>query len=780
MLNRRTLPQPPQTDPSNRTRLAQAATCLFGSLLAALAHGAPPTSRGDALTEEAVDAAVIRAVNWIKARQNDEGTWDAGDNKQARYWAGDTALAVLALLYAGEDPRQEYLRKPIDWLADQKLNATYTYAVRAHALALVPTRKYNERLDNDLQWLVQAIAPRNSPIAGAYDYESLRGAANTTTFDNSNSQFGVLGAWMATEAGARTANLRNYWQLVEEHWLGAQRDDGGWSYRNEDRSTGSMTVAGLATLYVVLDRLHAGSGFRRAKDVLGAIDKAMGWIGSEFTPNNPYGDSQWRYYYLYGVERAGRASGRKYFRRTDWFRDGAVALIADQHENGSWPGTGLANDLHNTCFALMFLCHGRAPLLFNKLDYGGDWQYYLRDLASLTRYAERSFERLFNWQIVELSGSMDDLLEAPILYLAAHDKVELDDAQQDKLREYVARGGLILAMPQDAKPPVIEKLKTLGKTLFPAATLQRLPDDHPLFNGQVQFPIEKPPEIWEVRAEHRPLMLICAEDVSRAWNEDEVARKTELFQLGCNFYVYATDKNTPRTRFETPAIPLVKQVEIRRTIKVARIKYDGDWDIEPRGWDRLTAYLNNTASTRLVVEKGVALDSAKLRDFQIAHITGDEAFKLSEAERAGLKEFFSAGGTLIADAAASSAEFTESLERELKVVLPGEPRVIPSSAPILDGDGLADAVDLKGISYRRESRVSGDLRTYPKLIGVEFGNRFAAIYSPLDISTGLLGTPVWGLRGYEGRSALHLMRNLLLYADLTRAEKAQVHRNLLP
>ncbi len=46
-----------------------------------------------------------------------------------------------------------------------------------------------------------------------------------------------------------------------------------------------------------------------------------------------------------------------------------------------------ATALRNTAFAVMFLCHGRAPLMFNKLAHGPDWDRKLRDLSGLTRYA---------------------------------------------------------------------------------------------------------------------------------------------------------------------------------------------------------------------------------------------------------------------------------------------------------------------------------------------------------------------------------------------------------
>lgn len=719
------------------------------------------------VTDENVEAAIVRAVDWVKSKRNDEGHWERGQDTGNKYWAGDSALALLALLYAGENPRQETMNAALKWLAAQPMRATYTRAVRAHVFALVPGSQFRDQLRNDLQWLVRAIHPVGSEHAGAYDYLSMQGARRGR-YDNSNSQFGVLGVWMATEAGARVEGLTDYWKLVEEHWMKTQNPDGGWAYQDDQRSTGSMTAAGLSTLYVVLDRRHARSEHRRATDLITAIDRGLDWLGQEFTPDNPLGSRRWKYYYLYGVERAGHASGHKYFRGRDWFRIGAANLLAEQREAGSWPG-----GLHDTCFALMFLCHGRAPLLFNKLKHADDWDNYLRDVAGLTRYASHTFERLLKWQIVSLDGTLEDLLEAPVLYLSGRARWEFEEEQVERLREYCRRGGMLLASVQEDGKEFEGAMRSLASALFPEHPLRRLPDAHPLFTGQVQFPIPKPPEMFEVHNGVRTLLLLTTEDVGGTWNKYQIGRGTKEFFLGCNVYLYATDKTTMRSRLQTANL-VIEPAEIERTIEVARIKHDGDWNIEPFGWERLTAYMNNNAATRLTAVSGVALDSPMLQDFKVAYITGTERFTLSRAESSGLRRFLTGGGTLLADAAGGSREFLEALEEQLTEVLKVRPRRLSPTAAIFTGEGLPGAVPLETVGYRRAVRRPDPSRRLPPLQVYELGKRAAVVYSPLDIKVGLLGTPVFDCRGYDPDSALRVMRNMLLYANLSTAEKARL------
>ena len=41
---------------------------------------------------------------------------------------------------------------------------------------------------------------------------------------------------------------------------------------------------------------------------------------------------------LYGIERAGRLTGRRFFGDKDWYRVGCEYLVAAQNRDGSWGG----------------------------------------------------------------------------------------------------------------------------------------------------------------------------------------------------------------------------------------------------------------------------------------------------------------------------------------------------------------------------------------------------------------------------------------------------------
>ena len=63
-------------------------------------------------------------------------------------------------------------------------------------------------------------------------------------WDNSNSQYGVLGTWAAAEAGITVG--ASYWADVQRHWEEHQNRNGSWSYRTGDpEGSLSMTSAGI-------------------------------------------------------------------------------------------------------------------------------------------------------------------------------------------------------------------------------------------------------------------------------------------------------------------------------------------------------------------------------------------------------------------------------------------------------------------------------------------------------------------------------------------------------
>ena len=77
--------------------------------------------------------------------------------------------------------------------------------------------------------------------------EGWRYNMGSSDWDNSVTQYGVLGIWAAKRAGFDPGD--EFWQRMSKHFRTRQNKDGGWGYQTS-RSTANMATAGLATMFL--------------------------------------------------------------------------------------------------------------------------------------------------------------------------------------------------------------------------------------------------------------------------------------------------------------------------------------------------------------------------------------------------------------------------------------------------------------------------------------------------------------------------------------------------
>ncbi|MEZ4463484.1 MAG: hypothetical protein R3F43_02930 [bacterium] len=137
-----------------------------------------------------------------------------------------------------------------------EVDNTYVHGIRAnvweYALRKVPdSAEYKKALWADAEWLMQALGDR----------QAWRYSMNSQDWDNSCTQYGVLGLWAAERAGFDPGDA--FWQKMSDHFLTVQGEDGGWGYQTGG-SSANMATAGLASTFLVFDMLHARSVYSRA------------------------------------------------------------------------------------------------------------------------------------------------------------------------------------------------------------------------------------------------------------------------------------------------------------------------------------------------------------------------------------------------------------------------------------------------------------------------------------------------------------------------------------
>jgi hypothetical protein len=178
------------------------------------------------------------------------------------------------------------------------------------------------------------------------------------TTDNSNTQFAILGLWIAQRHRVPTeCSLK----LIVRRYETSQNADGTWSYDYVSGGGGggtpAMTSVGLIGLAVGhgLANLEAGGPPVRDRRILNGLTALSGFVGqpAEQIDKLPMQNL----YFLWSLERVAVLYNLPKIGDKDWYRWGAQILVANQDLKGNWsngqyPGSAPPLD---TCLALLFL-----------------------------------------------------------------------------------------------------------------------------------------------------------------------------------------------------------------------------------------------------------------------------------------------------------------------------------------------------------------------------------------------------------------------------------------
>jgi hypothetical protein len=717
------------------------------------------------LTDEAIGQSIQRGVNFLIARFQD-GQLHGGAIRNDSYQTGLNALCVYALLQSSFAIKDERLnvKGPFVKQLIEKMKAmpadtgtvTYARGIRATALALLARPEDKPALAKDVMYLLQ------SHVDGAYTYQAPpRGGSSPGRrgfpggWDNSNSQYGLLGVWSAAEIGAEVNST--YWAAVENHWTRCQLDDGSWDYAGYGRNNGngriSMSVAGVASLFVTHDYLDAPRiGGQVGRDPFSpALAKGLRHLENGDNSVNLDGG-----YTLYGLERAGLASGFKFFGTHDWYRELAAGVIRNQEADGSW-SAGMQTEI-DTAYHLLFLARGRHPILMNKLRYNGYWANRPRDVANLARFGSKEMERPLNWQVVPITRDWTDWTDSPILSISTHASTTFTPEELDKIRNFVDAGGLLFTQADGGKAEANKWAQDLAKALFPLYEMKDLDDSHEIFN--ILYKPSPRPVLRGVSNGARLLMVHSPTDITQYWQMRQDKTRRSLFELGMNMFLYATGKGDLRNRLASSYIP--DQGTARGgSVKALRLKYAGNWDPEPVAWGRFGRYFQRETDVALNVS---AIDLERL-DFKLApfaHWTGTDAYTPTAAEIAAIRAFVQAGGVLLIEPCGGSGEFYDSARQALLKAFPeSRGQMMSKTHPMLNAS--APGMDDLSAPMVRKYVKAKNLGTSGRLDELRFG-KGAVIYNALDITSGLLGTNTWGISGFEPSYASALLKNIVLWS----------------
>ena len=391
-------------------------------------------------------------------------------------------------------------------------------------------------------------------------------------------------------------------------------------------------------------------------------------------------------YYLYGLERAGRLAGLRFFGRHDWYREGAEELVAIRTTTGAW------QDAHgpiiSTCFALLFLAKGRAPVLVNKLRHGprGDWNNDADDIRNLVGVVSRDWKNLLTWQVVDPDvATVEDLLQAPIVYFNGHRAPEFGEQGKKNLRDYVEQGGFILADACCGRGEFDQGFRALMTEIFPepGSELHPLGEDHAIWRSKhVLDPGSHP--LWGIELRlpdrgrllaRRPLLLLEPGGERSPSNPAVPAGD----QAGPEHHRLC---DRPRDARRQAAVHEVKDFKgdapRRGALRIAKLKHGGEWNIAPRAIPSLMDVLRKPPLNFDVVlnQKDLEARDPSLVNYPLIYLHGRLGVRLEQDDLPRLRRHLEpGGGTIFADAACGSPAFDAAFRRFVAALLPDNPLV---------------------------------------------------------------------------------------------------------
>ncbi len=288
------------------------------------------------------------------------------------------------------------------------------------------------------------------------------GYTNQGTGDISQTQYGVLGLWSATNVGVNAG--REPMERLARFLVRVQDPSGGWGYQANDPGPGatkrvsqpevshSLTAAGLSSLYVASDYLgfskatpgddkedfeveyidlppvfipvvEDGPNAKKKKKrkrvryrskmafspIRAALEDGNAWMQKRFT----YSVEGWQYYYIYALERYfsfREFLNGKFETEPQWYNGGVDFLASRQASSGQFQGGGEENcgPYVDTAFGVLFLLRSTRDTIQRVTKNSGQYRgnYGLPDDVSEVRLTSD-----FKVKAPKVTVAMDDIMQ---------------------------------------------------------------------------------------------------------------------------------------------------------------------------------------------------------------------------------------------------------------------------------------------------------------------------------------------------------------------------------
>ena len=424
------------------------------------------------------------------------------------------------------------------------------------------------------------------------------------------------------------------------------------------------------------------------------------------------------------------------------------------------------------------------PVIFTKIksERGTvDWAARPNDLNNLLKSMKQLINVDFSMEVKSIEEVDTNPDSNPILYRTGHFHFEFTQAQRDKLREYLIKGGMIIFNPGMGSKPFYNSAMKEMQAIFPEVPVKRLGANHPIFHSyydlasvQYRTGVRKAadgyagvePDFYGIEINCRTVAVVSRWGMDIGWDATDddtlLGYKIESAQqLGVNLLSYATAERA-WAKNVTHTMQFVDKEKVTGSkMFVAQVIYDGQWKTRNDGLSVLLRQFNHRTGVPVKFERReMRLTDAHLSDSPVLYMHGHEDFVFSQAEVLKLREYLKNGGMLMAEACCGRPDFSTAFAREMRKVLPGQTlEPVSPSAPIFS---IPNKIAQVGVTPALQAKLSAPTIA-PKLVGIQHDSHYSVIFSPYGLIAGWEMAPGPYSLSCDTAGALALGENLLMY-----------------
>src|SRR6266567_6118887 len=315
-----------------------------------------------------------------------------------------------------------------------------------------------------------------------------------------------------------------------------------------------------------------------------------------------------------------------------------------------------------------------------------NWQTTIIDLEKWVHFTNNQLQQRYRFVNTDFSKFSYDPTELPIIYFTGWKPLpQFDEGTITHLRQYLMDGGTWLVHSSCGRPEFNESFRREIARIFPDRELAGIPTDHPIYSSFYKVQSMKvrrgsepwktiPPYLEVINIGTRAAVIFSPIDLSCGWNADAnpieggiLYAQDDALRLGSNIMTYCLAEYQYARFFDHQKVYHQAADATRDQLVLGQIVHNGDWDPTPHGLPNLLKTIDQT-TTLHVQFKRVPVDPEKgdIFSFPVLYMTGQRAFKFTEATHERLREYLDNGGVLFVDCAVGNSEFDKSFREEIK------------------------------------------------------------------------------------------------------------------